>query len=105
MRLEQYPEDQLKRVVLEIVGRHLDLNRYRVFCFGSRVRPGGHDRSDIDIGIDGPQPIPAQAWLAIHEELERLPVLYPIDVVDFQRVSPMFRQVALQHSEPLGAAR
>ena len=105
MRLEQYPEDQFKRVFLEIVGRHLDVNRYRVFCFGSRVMPEGHDRSDIDIGIDGPEPIPAGAWLAIQEELERLPVLYPIDVVDFQRVSPMFRQVALQSSEPFGTAR
>ena len=31
MRLEQYPEDQLKRALLEILGRHLDVSRYRVF--------------------------------------------------------------------------
>ena len=105
MRLEQYPQEQLKRELFEMLGRHLDMSRYRVFCFGSRVMPTGHDRSDIDIGVDGPGPIPVAAWLAIQEELERLPVLYPIEVVDFQRVSPTFRQVALQSSEPFGQAR
>lgn len=33
--------------------KHLDLNKYRVFVFGSRVTGKSSERSDIDIGIDG----------------------------------------------------
>lgn len=105
MRLEHYPVEQLKREILEILGRHLELANHRVFFFGSRVRARGDDRSDIDVGIEGPEPISATAWLAIQEELEQLPILYPIQLVDFRYVSPQFRAVALQQYEPfVGAA-
>lgn len=99
MRLEHYPLEKLKKEILEIVGRHLDASKYRVFFFGSRVSGTGTDRSDIDVGIEGPEPIPYDVLFAIREEVERLPMLYTIDVVDFSRASEDFREVALQHTE------
>lgn len=101
MRLEHYPAEKLKREILAIVGKHLDLLKYRVFFFGSRVAGKGTERSDIDVGIDGPQPIPAEAWFDIQEELERLPTLYKIELVDFRHVPPKFRHVAGQHTEAI----
>jgi len=37
--------------------------------------------------------------LDIQEEIENLPTLYKIDVVDFYDVSEKFREVAKQHIE------
>ena len=56
----------------------------------------GGERSDIDIGIEGPAPVPHPALAAIHDELEEAPTLFTIDVVDFRRVPEKFRKVAQQ---------
>lgn len=101
MRLKHYPIEKLKKEILDIIGKHLDLSQYRVFFFGSRVSGGGNERSDIDIGIEGPRPVPAAAMSEIKEEIENLPTLYKIDIVDFKEVSPEFRQVALQYRESI----
>ncbi|MBI4801791.1 MAG: nucleotidyltransferase domain-containing protein [Elusimicrobia bacterium] len=51
---------KLKGDILSIVGRHLDLTQYRLFFFGSRVTNKGDDHSDIDVGVDGSVPVPAE---------------------------------------------
>ena len=79
-----------------VVRRHLPDPAYRVFLFGSRASGLARERSDIDIGIEGPAPVPRDALNAIHEELEDAPTLYSIDVVDFARVPESFRRVARQ---------
>jgi predicted nucleotidyltransferase len=77
-----------------IVRRHVPDPAYRVFLFGSRADGTAHERSDIDIGIDGPHPVPLEALELIRDELEEAPTLYTIDVVDFARVPEKFRRVA-----------
>lgn len=99
MRLEHYPLERLKKELLEIIGRHLDLSRYRVFFFGSRVTGKGTDRSDIDVGIEGPEPVPSRAWIEIEEEIENIPTLYKVEIVNFSNVSYIFKEVATQHRE------
>ena len=99
MRLEHYPAEKLKREILAIIGRHLDLRHYRVFFFGSRVAGTADERSDIDVGIEGLGPVPTEAWLDIQEEIENLPSLYKVEIVDFRRTADVFRAVALQHTE------
>lgn len=97
--MEHYPAEQLKKEILEIIGRWLNLTQYKVFFFGSRVTGKGSDRSDIDIGIDGHQPVPTKAWNQIQEAIGNLPILYKIEIVDFKRVSSDFREIALQKIE------
>jgi predicted nucleotidyltransferase len=63
------------------------------FCSG-HARRERQPRSDIDIGIEGPGPVPREAMALIEEELEEAPTLYTIEVVDFARVSENFRRVA-----------
>ena len=77
-----------------IVRRHLPDPAYRVFLFGSRAEGTARPRSDIDIGIEGPAPVPREAMALIEEELEEAPTLYTIEVVDFARVPENFRRVA-----------
>lgn len=101
MRLEHYPVKKLKKEILGILEKHLDLKKFKVFFFGSRVAGKGTDHSDIDIGIEGPEPVPYEFMAQIQEELENLPTLYKIEVVDFHEVSAKFKKVALQQIELL----
>lgn len=99
MRLEFYTVEKLKREILEIIGRHLDLNAYQIFFFGSRVTGKGDERSDIDIGIEGAEEIPYEIMARIRDDIENLPTLYKIEIVDFKKVSNDFREVAFQQIE------
>ncbi|MBI4431069.1 MAG: nucleotidyltransferase domain-containing protein [Candidatus Omnitrophica bacterium] len=100
MRLKHYPVEKLKQEILQIVGRYLSLEEYRLFFFGSRVNGKGDERSDIDVGIEGKNEVPIEIMGSIKEELEKLPTLYKIELVDFKKAPPNFRKVALQAIEP-----
>lgn len=101
MKLAHYSVEQLKKDIIAVIGKYLDLKEYRVFFFGSRVNGKGDDRADIDVGIEGPRPVPGAAMVEIREALENLPTLYKIDVVDFKEVSDGFRRVAFRHTETI----
>jgi uncharacterized protein len=101
MRLEHRPVEYLKQKLLQIIRAYPELADSKVFFFGSRVTGRGDERSDIDVGIYGSEPVPPRIWLDIREAVEELPVLYKIDLIDFQRASPSFREVALQEIEEL----
>lgn len=99
MRLEYESPEKLKSDILKIAGKYLDLNQYKLFFFGSRVIERGNDRSDIDVGIMGAAPVPPAAFSEIEDEIENIPILYSIDIVDFSKVSEKFKQVALEKVE------
>lgn len=99
MKLEFYSLNKLKKEILEIVGTYLNLNSHKVFFFGSRVEGDNFPRADIDIGIEGPEEIPAEIKLEIKERIDNLPTLYKFDVVDFKEVSESFKKEALKHIE------
>lgn len=99
MNIEYYPIDKLRQEIKSIIGKYLDLSIYRVFFFGSRVAGNNNERSDIDIGIEGPSEIPSNILFNIKEEVEEIPTLYKIEIVDFRRVSPGFHSVSLQFTE------
>ena len=101
MKIEFYPEEKLKKEILEIVGKYLDLKEYKIFFFGSRVRGDNFPRADIDIGILGKKPIPIEIKFQIVEELEKIPTLYKFDLVDFSDplVSENFKSEVLKNIE------
>lgn len=101
MRLEHEKLEQLKSQIKEIVGKRLDLAQYQLFFFGSRVSGRGDEHSDIDIGIEGKEPIPVLTRSEIEEDIENLPILYKIDFVDFKTVSDDFYRIAKQSIEPI----
>ena len=82
------------RQVAAIVRRVTGDPAYRVFLFGSWVSGRARERSDIDIGIEGPTGVDPQAMAEIREACEALPTLYTIEVVDFSRVPLEFRREA-----------
>ena len=93
MRVLQNP-DEVARFAAAVVRRHVPDPSYRIFLFGSRAAGTARERSDIDIGIEGPAPVPRVTLAAIEDDLDEAPTLYSIEVVDFARVSETFRQVA-----------
>ena len=99
MRLEYESAEKLKKDIIKIVGKYIPLDQYRLFFFGSRVKGTNSDRSDIDVGIEGEVPIPWSIMANIEEEIEDLPTLYKIEIVDFRRVPEKFKEVAFQHTE------
>ena len=99
MKLENYSSEQLKKDILKIVGKYLDLKKHKIFFFGSRVKGDSFLRSDIDIGIEGSKNISADIKLEIEEDLNKLPILYNIDFIDFKKVSPKFKKEALKFKE------
>jgi len=75
-----------------------DLAGYRVVLFGSRGRGQARSRSDFDIGVLGPTPLPLGAFFRLAERFEEMPTLYSVDWVDLERTSPAFRQSALEQA-------
>jgi len=101
MRLEHKSEKELKKEIIQIAEKYLDLNKYQLFFFGSRVSGKGDSRSDIDLGIKGNKRLSAEISENIKDDLENLPTLYSIDFVDFENVSKDFRELAEKNIEYL----
>lgn len=96
---ENYFQKQIKHAIPAIIKKYLDASKYKIFVFGSRASGKASARSDFDIGIEGPRAIPKATLAQIKAEIEELPTLYKIDVVDFTQVSSGFRKIAKQSIE------
>jgi len=99
MKLAYYSEKKLKKEIKKIIGKYLDLKKYKVFFFGSRVKGDNFPRADIDIGIEGPRAVPIEIMAEIEDEISNLSTLYKIDIVDFRNVADDFYEVAKQNVE------
>ena len=71
---------------------------YRTFLFGSWASGQARERSDIDIGIEGPAEVDPAAMAKIREACDALPTLYTIELVDFARVPRDFAENAISRS-------
>ncbi len=99
MKLEHFSQEELQKQIKEIFRQFLSTGNYRLFFFGSRVRGDNSPRSDIDLGIKGEGKLPAKLKLEIEEKLQNLPILYKIDLVDFNDVSEEFRSKVFKNIE------
>lgn len=101
MRLEYLSKEKLNFYLKAVVRKYLDTREYSGFIFGSRVLDLGDERSDIDFGIEGPSAVPGDVMAKIRSEIEEIPVLYKVDVVDFGKVDPEFSKLAKRKVEYL----
>ena len=99
MKLEHTSVEEFKRELLHILECYLDLEKYQVFFFGSRVTGCGDERSDIDVGILGKEPISDSVMGKIKNDVDEMRALYKVDVVDFASVQTDFKQVAMEKIE------
>ena len=92
-------KEALTENIIRIMTSNIDLDHYSLFYFGSRVRGDASSRSDIDIGLKADGKIPLHTLYRIKEEIESIPLLQKIDIVDFSRVSEDFRELAEKDKE------
>lgn len=92
---------QLREAIRDAVQRRLDLDRYQLFVFGSEASGAADRRSDIDVGILGPEQVPGSVLQAIRDDLGKLRTLRAFDVVDLHGVDERFKAKALEHAERL----
>lgn len=101
MKLEYLSHQELKEMVKGVVAKHIPLKEVKLFFFGSRVRGDSFPRSDVDIGIQASRRLPLEIKLGIEEDLEKLPTLYQLELVDFGAAAPRFRKEALKFTESI----
>ena len=77
----------------------------RMFLFGSAARtwPQAHIGADLDIGyeIDGNRIDRADRLESLERDIQALPSIRPVDLVDFSKAGEAFRARALQHTVEL----
>lgn len=95
MRVLEAEVLRVAREVSAIARRTIGDPAYRTVLFGSWASGEARERSDIDIGIEGPSGVDPTAMQGIREACEALPTLYTVELVDLARVPPEFRKRAL----------
>jgi uncharacterized protein len=93
------PEEAIQ-MVREIIAQSLP-NGYSTVLFGSWARGTARPTSDIDIGILGERPVPNEQMLKIRAQVDAIPTLRKIEVVDLQTTDERFREHAMKESKPL----
>lgn len=72
-----------------------------IYWFGSWPKGEARPGSDIDLALLAAGPIPLDKLSSIRDDLENIPTLYQIDVVDLDTVGPALKQEILTHGVPL----
>ena len=97
-------EDEIKEMLRSCFTEFKqELEGRKVVLFGSRADGTARDRSDFDIGVVGPAPLPQKIFFKIEDRLDHLNTLYKLDWVDLNRADVSFRNEALRHAEVLYA--
>lgn len=87
-------EDEIIQKVWELFKKTVKDTRYHLYLFGSRAEKKSGLYSDFDFGIVGHQPVDADQMNQLKSEIDALTTLYSIDIVDFQKTSSEFREIA-----------
>lgn len=93
-------EQKYLAIVRDIVLKHIDRERYAVFLFGSRASGENSRYADVDVGIEGHEPLDAKIIGQIHDELEQSLAPYHVDIVDFHGADQRFKEIAKQRIIP-----
>ncbi len=91
----------LLRGVVRIVRKYVQDRSYHILLFGSWATLQSVPTSDIDVGILGPGPLDDLVMARIREQIDRLPTLRKIEVVDLLSVEDRFREKAERNAERL----
>jgi predicted nucleotidyltransferase len=63
----------------------------RLLLFGSRARGDAGPKSDVDLALRAPRPLPADVLADSREALEESRLPFRADIVDYQIASPELR--------------
>jgi predicted nucleotidyltransferase len=80
----------------EIVLKHLQSFRVKVYLFGSQARGTADLYSDIDIALLPEETLPAETLAELKEKLEESNILRQVDVVDLSETDEAFCQKVMK---------
>jgi predicted nucleotidyltransferase len=86
---------------VKIIRRYLPGEEFEIVLFGSWARGDAQETSDIDLGLVGPESVDDMMLLRIKDEIEAIPTLRRIDVVDLSKTDDSFRQEVLSYAQTL----
>lgn len=66
-----------------------------LFVFGSFARGDQHPTSDLDLGVEWQHKHDPKVFLRLYWEVQELPTVRQIDLVDFEQTDTQFKQVAM----------
>ena len=93
--------EEILREILKIIRRYLPEKDFKIFLFGSWAKESAEPTSDIDIGILGKESVEGLVLIRIKCEIEAIPTLRKIDVVDLKAVDDKFREGVLSYAKQL----
>ena len=85
--------------VVAIVRQYLSPDQYEAVLFGSQAQGTALPTSDIDIGIIGTQLVPFAFMAKILDQVEAIPTLRKIDVVDLNTFEPDIKNNILSYAK------
>lgn len=65
----------------------------KVWAFGSRVRGGSRPYSDLDLAIEGRQPLSLEKMADLTAAFDEADLAFKVDLVDWAAVAPSFRRI------------
>lgn len=86
--------------VLLIIRRYLS-DDYKVYLFGSWATGTALPTSDVDIGILGNKEIPWEVMTRIRGEVDAIPTLRSIDIVDLNTKEKSFQENIIKSAIPI----
>jgi len=82
---------------LQQLARKYQKDGVKLFIFGSFAQDKARPTSDLDLGVEWQgQPNPA-VFRRLYQDVQSLPTIRPIDVVDFSQTNSRFKQIAGAH--------
>ena len=89
--------EELKSQIIEVISKHLEMDKCMVVLFGSEALGEATGRSDIDIGVDCVEPISDSVFLELERALnEELNTLKRVDLVELSSLDEEFLLFALK---------
>lgn len=75
-------QQEVLQELKERVAHMLEGRRYRLYLFGSRAKGEASPRSDYDLALWADPPLDLATLARLREELENLPILQALDLVE-----------------------
>ena len=93
-------ESEVLDSVKSIIHRYLGTD-VQIILFGSRASGNSVNFSDYDIGLRAKEPIEPLTMARITSEVEELPILRKVDIVDLSKVTKRFYTTAMAQTRAI----
>jgi predicted nucleotidyltransferase len=87
----QYLPQRVRQALIDLA-RQYQPQGAELFVFGSFARSKAHPTSDLDIGVEWHEERRTDVFRQLYRDIQALPTIRPIDLVDFALVDHVFAQ-------------